>query len=204
VVGYLAVTQRPSGRDVLAGCLWQFSNQHRAQANLRTAIWRINQVSSRVIVTERNLVWLGDDVEVDAQAAGQLARELIGPAVTNEFTATKLRLLEFDLLPGWDEAWLVVERERLRQLRMHALEALSRYLVGRGRYSEAIEAAISAVAAEPLRESAHAALIEVYIAEGNLSEAAREFERYETLLQEELGLQPSNRLRGLLDTSEPR
>lgn len=202
VVGYLAVSQRPSRRDVLAGSLWPFSSQHRAQANLRTALWRINQACNKVVMTDHNIVRLCDNVDIDAQEVCLVARALIAATAPEEIPAASLGLLEADLLPGWDEDWLVVERERLRQLRMHALEALSRQLAGRGRYSEAIEAAMSAIAVEPLRESSRAALIEVYIAEGNASEASREMESYKSLLKVELGIEPSSRFRGLLGQSK--
>jgi hypothetical protein len=76
-----------------------------------------------------------------------------------------------------------VEAEDWRQLRLHALEALAGRL-----------AASAAVRAEPLRESAHAALIQVHLAEDNQSEALREFTRYRTPLHAELGLEPTPRL----------
>jgi len=42
-----------------------------------------------------------------------------------------------------------------------------------------------------LRESSHASLVRVHLAEGNESEALREFDRYRTFLFEELGLEPT-------------
>jgi DNA-binding SARP family transcriptional activator len=51
---------------------------------------------------------------------------------------------------------------------------------------------------EPLRESAHAALIRVHLAKGNQSEALRVFERYSELLLSALGLEPTNRLTDLV------
>jgi DNA-binding SARP family transcriptional activator len=48
-------------------------------------------------------------------------------------------LLAKDLLPGWDEDWLQLERERHRQLRIHALEALSQRLTSGGQYAAAID-----------------------------------------------------------------
>jgi transcriptional activator len=44
-------------------------------------------------------------------------------------------------------------------------------------------------------------LIKVHLAEGNQSEAVREFARYQTLLRVELGLEPTPRLRHLIDGS---
>ena len=52
--------------------------------------------------------------------------------------------------------------------------------------------------AEPLRESPRASLIRVHIAEGNPSEAVREFARYGELLMLELGVEPTERLRELV------
>lgn len=198
VIGYLAVVGSPVQRDSLAGRLWPFSSQGRAQANLRTALWRIKQASAEVVQSARNWVRLSEEVDVDSQRAHKLAQELMVTETSHLLTATSVELLTADLLPGWDEDWLVVERERMRQLRIHALEALSRHLRAIGRYGEAIDAALSAVGAEPLRESAHIALIEAYIAEGNLSEATRQVEAYRRLLQLELGLQPSLRIQALL------
>jgi DNA-binding SARP family transcriptional activator len=54
------------------------------------------------------------------------------------------------------------------------------------------------VRAEPLRESAQAALIRAFLSEGNPSEAVRQFESYRRLLATELGLRPSARIRSLL------
>ena len=44
----------------------------------------------------------------------------------------------------------MLERERLRQLSLHALEALGGRLLDAGRFGEALEAALDAVAMEPL------------------------------------------------------
>ena len=72
-------------------------------------------------------------------------------------------------------------RDRARThppMRIHALEALGRTLINVRRFSDAIDAALAAVAAEPLRESAHVVLIEAHLAEGNVSEAVRQLERF--------------------------
>jgi hypothetical protein len=70
-----------------------------------------------------------------------------------------LACLSADLLPGWYDDWVLSEAEDWRQLRLHALEALADRLTATGRWGEAADAAGAAVRAEPLRESANAALI---------------------------------------------
>ena len=49
-----------------------------------------------------------------------------------------------------------------------------------------------------MRETAHAALIRVYLAEGNRAEALSAYEHYRTLLRDELGLEPSPLIQGLI------
>ena len=56
-----------------------------------------------------------------------------------------------DLLPDWDEQWLVIRRECHRQLRLHALEDLAKAQLGAGLPLDAVDSALEAVAAEPLR-----------------------------------------------------
>ena len=199
VLGCLAVVAPSQRREALAGRLWADSRQERAQANLRNALWRVRQAGSGVVHATRDVVSLHDAVEVDLTLCQRCARDLIdrgadGPPMTR----TPLPLLELDLLPAWDEDWIVLERERVRQLRIHALEALSRSLVGQGRFAVAVEAALAAVSADPLRESANAALIEAHLAEGNRSEAARQLAAYRTLLGDELALTPSSRIEELV------
>ena len=105
-----------------------------------------------------------------------------------------------ELLPDWYDDWLQDEREELRQTRLHALESLARALSESGRHADAIQAALAAIRLEPLRETAHHTLIEIHLAEGNRSEACRQFQRCLRLLREELGVEPSDSMRLLLET----
>jgi len=61
--------------------------------------------------------------------------------------------LSSELLPACYDDWVLAERERFRQLRLHALEALCERLTASRRYGEAIDAGLAAVCAESLRES---------------------------------------------------
>jgi DNA-binding SARP family transcriptional activator len=106
--------------------------------------------------------------------------------------------LSADLLPDWYDDWVVVEAEDWRQLRLHALDALTERLIASGRYADAAGSALASAKAEPLRETAHAALIRVHLAEGNQAEAMAAFERFRELLRVELGLEPSPMLQALV------
>jgi DNA-binding SARP family transcriptional activator len=197
VLGFLAVGGAAQPRATVAGALWDDVSQRRAQANLRNAVWRLRQLSDRVLYGSRDVIALDSSVTLDLYDAKRRAQALL----RDDDAAVDLAsvdLLDDDLLPTWDEPWLLIERERQRQLRMHALERLSASLVRANRHPQAITAALAAVHAEPLRESAQRALIAAHLAEGNISEAVRQLSAYRTLLQVELGIAPSQPLESMV------
>jgi DNA-binding SARP family transcriptional activator len=102
------------------------------------------------------------------------------------------------LLPGWYDEWVLVERERLCQLRMHALEAWAGKLAAARRYGEAIQAACAAMGVQPLRESAHRALVRIHLAQGNVAEAVRAYESFRALLAADLGVEPTGQMDALV------
>lgn len=203
LLGYLAVSDCEQHRDVAAGRLWPDGTQGRAMANLRTALWRVRTAHPHLVDVRRDVIGLGSRVRVDYLDVSARTRELaISPDRTD--VDVPAASLEAELLPGWDEEWLLLERERHRQARLHALESMSSRLSAAGHFAHAIDLACAAIRIEPLHESAHALLIATHVAEGNHSEAVRQFRAYERLLAEETGLSPSPELvRTLAATSEP-
>jgi DNA-binding SARP family transcriptional activator len=149
---------------------------------------------------ESGSTWLrlASDVMVDFRLAGGLADPILNEHRPCPDNFAERELLGNDLLSGWYDDWVLVERERFRQLRLHLLESLCDRLIHERRFGRAIEAGLAAVAADPLRESAHRALIRAHLAEGNASEALRQYAAYVALLREELDLEPSADLRALV------
>jgi DNA-binding SARP family transcriptional activator len=178
-----------------AGSLWPKGDDHRAAGNLRSSLWRLRGAGIDVLSSDKWSLRLHHDVLVDAQLTLDWANRLI----TNTSYADDLAILPYrvdalDLLPGLYDDWIVIERERMRQRMLHALEALSQLLAQAGRYADAVEAALTAVNAEPLRESAQRALIEAHRAEGNWVEVRRTYIAYRDLVRRELGVEPSRNL----------
>jgi len=135
---------------------------------------------------------------VDVRVVCDWAARLVdGSATQADLFLVNWRGDAIDLLPGWYDDWVIFERERIRQQLLHALEALSRRLADLGRCAEAVDVAISAVGADPLRESANRVLIEVHLAEGNVVEARRTYERYREAVRRELGVEPGEQLASL-------
>src|SRR6202165_4861781 len=146
---------------------------------------------------------LASRVKVDLRESQALAHRLLDvvdqPLLAADLSGAAIAALSEELLPDWYDDWVLLEAEDWRQLRLHALEALAGLLTAAGRYGDAAQAALTAARVDPLRESPHAALIKVHLAEHNRSEALREFKRYHDLLRAELAIEPSTELRQLLD-----
>jgi DNA-binding SARP family transcriptional activator len=198
VLAYLSLMPLGTHTDLpragLAQRLWGDVSVDRSNASLRTALWRIRQADEQLVRASRRTVQLGEQVEVDVRRCIAQADRLLASDRDLQPQDTSVEVLRGDLLPGWEEDWLLLERERIRQIQIHALEALARRLCTLGRRLEALNAAYSAIGAEPLRESAHAALIDILLAEGNPAQARHHFDRYSALLWAELGIHPSTAL----------
>jgi DNA-binding SARP family transcriptional activator len=197
LVIFLSLQPHPLQRSHVAGTLWPETSDQRASANLRSALWRMNQLGCQLIVAKGSCLALASGVRVDLHENTARARHLLCNA-EGAIDDLDDSLFRADLLPDWYDDWLVIERERFHQLRLRALESACERLTALGRYARAVEAGLAAVAAEPLRESAHRALVKVHLAEGNVAEAVRQFQFYERILKEELGLYPSHQMMELL------
>ena len=183
-------------RGILAERLWPDASAEHCRASLRTALWRIRRASPYLVDTENDRVMLADGVDVDVHQYRSHAERLLSERADCPNERTQLMVRNYELLPGWDEAWLLLAREQLRQLRLHALETAGRRLGDLGRYPEAIDVMLTVIAEEPLRESAQTVLIEAHLCEGNVVEARRQFDAFAEMLWIELGVQPSPELIG--------
>ena len=199
LLAFLALAGRPLPRCYVAGSLWPETAEDRAAANLRATVWRLGASREAVVVVTGLEVGLTGGLAVDYPEALAGARRVLEPGATAAPGEVDRLLRWGELLPGWHDDWVLTERERLRQLRLHALEAVSRRLAADGEAMRAIDVALSAVAAEPLRESAHRVLVEAHLAEGNRAEAARAVASFTQSLRRCVGLEPSPRLLGLVD-----
>jgi len=197
VIAFVALHNRPLRRPYVAGSLWLESPEDRAYANLRSALWRLRRCGHHLVEAEGSELSLGRDVDVDLRELERLARSAVA-GTASDLLAVDASLLGSDLLPGWYDDWVLIEREHYRQMRLHALDALCERLSAGGRLQEALEAGFAAVAGEPLRESAQRALIRVHLAEGNVGEAVRQYRLYRRLLHEQLGIEPSRLMEELV------
>lgn len=195
LLAFVALRRGRADRRQVAGTLWPSGNEERAAGNLRSALWRLRRAGIDVLLADKRSLALRPGVLVDVHVVDMWATRLIsGKASAADLAVPPFWADVLEFLPGWYDDWVLIERERLRQKMLHALEEMSRKLACAGRFADAVEAAILAISAEPLRESAQRVLIEAHVAEGNLSEARRIWQDYRNLVHRELGVDPSGDL----------
>lgn len=204
LIAFLALRSRPVPRWGIVHALWPDSPSERASGLLRSTLWRARTTLPHLVDAGRVSVSLAVGVHRDVAQAQHLARHVLSnhsgahELPDSEAEAT-LQLLGGELLPGWDDEWVVVEREHLRRIGLGALEVLSTLWSAGGRGALAVEAAGLAVRSEPTRESAHARLFTALLAAGDVPAALAAYQRMAAMLAEEFGLAPAPELRQLAE-----
>ncbi|MGZ6613107.1 MAG: AfsR/SARP family transcriptional regulator [Solirubrobacteraceae bacterium] len=208
LVAFVALHPGQLRRTFVAGSLWTDASEQRAHARLRTAVWRCSRPDLPLLTSTSMHVGLDPRVTVDVRVISDLAehelderRGMDAGSDCDAATGTALSTVG-QLLPDSYEDWLEFKREGLRQQCLHALEARAYRLCRDGRYGEALQAGLAAVASDPLRESAQRAVIATHLAAGNVVETVRQYRRFATRLQSDLGLTPTERLTSLLDAAD--
>lgn len=197
LVAYLALNPHRLRRGHVAGVLWARGTEAHAAGCLRSALWRLRQADAEIVTASSSLLSLADGLVVDVWDVRAQTTRLLRPEPDRPDDLDPTTLTT-ELLPDWFDDWVLLEREQLRLMSLYALESICDQLLAMGRHAEASAAALAAVHSEPLRESAHRALIRISLAEGNASEALRQYHSYANLLRAELGLDPSEHMHTLV------
>ncbi|SHN88999.1 DNA-binding transcriptional activator of the SARP family [Geodermatophilus obscurus] len=186
--------------------LWPNSSPGRAAGNLRSALWRSRRIGETTLIEcVGPRLRLAPSVCVDlrhiyCQVQGALKGQ---PVAADRNSEGLVAALSLELLPDWTDDWLVMERDRWDQVRLHALEGVAKGFLSQEQYLDALQAALAAVAVEPIREAAHRIVIEVHLAEGNAGSALQHYQRFRAYLHRELGVAPSPRMTQLANTLLP-
>src|SRR5262249_2588193 len=172
LVALLAIHDRMLARPLVAGLLWPDTANPAATACLRTTVWRLGKVAPGVIAVTASHIRLASGVKTDIRdVREQLITTVYGETVdcgSREVPGGGQRIrppqelsrwLSRELLPGWGDPWVVAERERLRQLSLHALDRLAAACLDAGAGGRALTLARAATELDPLRDSAQYLLV---------------------------------------------
>lgn len=204
LIALLALRSRIVSRAAIAGALWPEASSSLGAVRLRAALARIDPVTRTVLLVSAGGVGLDPQCPVDYRSARALAHDVLDSAAeTTTATAGETRstiaVLCLELLPDFYDDWALEEAEEWRLVRAETLESLVASLSRDARPYLAMHAAQSAIRNEPLRETAHVALVRLHIAAGNHGEALRSFARFSAALADAVDVGPSEAFLELID-----
>lgn len=215
---YLACQgDRTFDREHLAGLLWPEKSEAAARRNLRQALYNLKQVltpeepSSGVVSTDQGQIGLHPELDcwVDVVAFETArARGLTGDRVEPHYLAEAAGLYRGEFLSGFSlrdspafENWCLTEQRRLREAAIEILHALIESYLSRGELRLGTRFAHRLVAIDPLSESAHRYLIQLYGFSGRRQRALDQYEQLRDLLHRELEVEPEEQTQRVLEAA---
>ncbi len=206
---YLAASGRSHTRDHLATLLWSELAESNARHSLRSSLYHIRQAlhvkgANEMLIGDGDLVYLGLDHDAcDVTHFRRLLAEDSEHAIAEAVSLYRGPLLQDFTLsdaPLFEE-WARFEASALRQAYLGALQRLATWAERRQSWAEAITYLQRIVQLDSLFEEAQQRLIGLYMHTGAIGQALRQYQQFETELQQELGLTPSRETRDLVSTA---
>ena len=191
--------ERP--RPYVAVLLWPDSTDEPALASLRRAVMQTQHARPGLLHAGPAFVGLDPEIEVDVAEVRRAAEVSELPESDDEQSHLLTLLSAGELLPGWYDDWVLAERESLDQMRLRALDRLSRQALDRGDLVLAIDAARSATDIEPHSEAACEVALRAHLARGDLAGVVSEFRRHRDATWDSVGVAPSHRILALVESA---
>ncbi len=184
-------------RERLAGQFWLTSSEVNARSNLRHELWRIRKALGHGAEAYLQSNDLG--VTYCPQPGDQLDVNVFKACTGNEnSTEVLLQAVSVyggELLPGFYDEWVILEREYLQAEYERKMERLLDHLLAEGRWNEALKWGEVWIASGETPEPAYRALMIAQAGLGNMAGAITQYHRCEEALSRGLGISPSEKTR---------
>jgi WD40 repeat protein/basic membrane lipoprotein Med (substrate-binding protein (PBP1-ABC) superfamily)/DNA-binding SARP family transcriptional activator len=192
-------------REKLAGLFWPDASEANARGYLRQALWRIRKAFEEASAQWQDYFQIDEiSVSFNTQADCWLDAALIlkrreAAAWEIPELVEALDLYSGELLPGFYDEWVVLERERLLAAFELKMQLLLERLVKGGAWFEVIEWAERWIALGGAPEPAFRALMLAHAATSDRAGVTAAYNRCVEKLNNELGVQPSKDLQELCE-----
>jgi DNA-binding SARP family transcriptional activator len=209
LLAYLVCNRhRAVRRAGLVDAIWPDQAPNAPDSALNALLSKLRRVLGPESVEGRSVVQLrlGDpwvDVEAAAEAVHRAESATAvgdwprawGPSLVALFTAQR------GFLPHDDAPWIEVERARLGEIHVRALEAYATACLGIGgtELVAAVRAGREVTRIAPLRESGYQLLMRALATQGNVAEGLRVYTNLCETLRDELGVSPCAASRAIHD-----
>ncbi|HSG44376.1 MAG TPA: BTAD domain-containing putative transcriptional regulator [Anaerolineales bacterium] len=210
LLAYLSIERGQHQRDSLSSLLWPDYEQSKAFANLRNALLGIQKsIGENRIIADRESIGLKETADIwldTAQFDSLLEKSQSEPDISlrTSLLADAAKLYRNHFLTGFSlkdaysfNEWAYAESEDLRLKFANVLTMLSKDHCALGQADQAIPFARRLITLDPLNETSHCLLMDVYIQAGQHSEALKQYQTLEQILRKELNLDPQPETREL-------
>ncbi len=200
-------SETPPSRKQLAFLFWPDSTEEQARTNLRNLLHLLRrafpEIDSFLEVDTQSIRWKADaSIQLDVK---QFKDALTMAKASKEEQARVGHLLEAvnfyrgELLPGFYEDWILVQREELHQAFLGALTQLAKLLEDARQYEEAIEAVNRLIRSDSLNESAYGHSMRLHALRDDRAGALQVYHNCVTALKRELDIEPSAEIKSLYE-----
>ncbi len=210
LLAYLAVTRQRHSRDSLAVLFWPEDDQTNARAALRrTLSTLVTDIGDAWLESDRETISLNWDADIWIDVAefrqlliqawqphGHLDREICNwcvPLLKNAVSLYKDEFLSGFTLRDSSEFdnWQSIQGQNLQRELIDALKRLANGFALENNFKPAIEYAQRWAALDPFEERAHRLLMLLYARNEQRTAALAQYQKCVGLLDEELGVEPS-------------
>ncbi len=190
-------------REHLSALLWPDAARENARSNLRHALWRIRKGLDACQLSSRKYIQADDfTICFEANAEYWLDTAVLEEQVDKsepECLLQSISVYEGELLPGFYDPWVLLERERLQAVFTRKMNRLLQYLLAEQNWPAVMQQSERWIALGLSPEPAYCALMVAHTAVGDTSSMATVYQRCCHDLQYNLGVQPAAATKALFD-----
>ena len=189
-------------REKLAGMLWPDSIEESARDYLRHSLWKIRKVIEPAKSKSKTDPYIiADDIHISFNSDSKFSLDVKTINDINENASIKelmnaLSLYEGELLPGFYDDWVLLEREHLQSVFENKMARALTLLQDEGRWLDVLKWGENWISFGQKPEPAYRALMSAHAAKGDMSKVAVVYERCVKSLHE-FGIEPSGETRAL-------
>lgn len=189
-------------REQLAGLLWPESADESARSNLRHALWRVRR---SLEASGASTAVTADDLSVTVKDGPQLRVDVAQLQATDGSAADVVALRERtevyagELLPGFYDEWVILERERMKGIYERTMQQLIDKLIEGQRWADVGEWAERWISVAQSPEPAFRSLMVAAAGRGDVSGVVAAYRRCASALKADLGVEPSEQTRTLYE-----
>jgi ATP/maltotriose-dependent transcriptional regulator MalT/DNA-binding SARP family transcriptional activator len=204
---FLYLLTRPDGvtREIVGNVFWRDCSPHELHLRFKNTLYRLRRaVGKDVVLFQDGIYRFNTDLDYEYDVE-QFFREIYHAERSSDprqkilHYQNALRYYQGPYLPGLDETWVLIERQRLFNAYTGVVLKLGELYLQQGDAQGALTCAQQLLQEDPCFEEAHRLAMQAYAAMGNRAAVVRQYDYCRRVLSEELNTAPSLQTQSLFE-----